>query len=88
MPFHRPLCAVEVGTASGKGTTVALHSMLEEYGKVENAVAGGGRGDTSFVIHTYEGVPGLYQQAREKWGSHGNVHLYNELFITEKNLEE
>jgi hypothetical protein len=69
-----------VGTADGSGTTVALNDALHQ-----RCLPPGGR---SFDITSYEGIPALAQAATERWAGHDNVHVINELIITQDNIRD
>ena len=75
-----PLCVIEVGTADGSGTTMALNDAL-----YRKCIPPGGR---SFDITSYEGIPELAKVASERWAGHDNVHIVNELMITEENIRK
>lgn len=75
-----PLCVMEVGTADGSGTTVALHHALHS-----QCSRVGGR---SFTITTYEGLPQLARDAKELWKDQASVTVVNELVITDNNIDK
>ena len=85
---HKTFCAVEVGSSAGDGSRLALRRILDEYGRQENSVAGGGRGDSSFAIYSYESAPSVYRRTIQTWPRSSNLHIYNELFITRQSMDQ
>lgn len=81
---HKTFCAIEVGTSVDGGSRNILRSILAEYGEGENSAVGGGRGGSSYAIHTYEGAPSVFRRASETWPRSANLHIHNELFLTER----
>ena len=75
-----PICAIEVGTADGSGTTFALNDAL-----YRRCTPPGGQ---SFDLTSYEGIPELAKMAADRWAGHDNVHVLNELMITEENIHK
>jgi hypothetical protein len=73
-----PLCVLEVGTADGRGTTMALVKSLD------TLCRGTGR---RWRLFSYEGLVKLYGTARQIWQSQEGVSVINELVMTDKNLE-
>jgi hypothetical protein len=84
---HKTFCAVEVGSSAGDSSRLALRRILDEYGRQENSAAGGGRGDSSFAIYSYESAPSVYRRAVQAWPRSSNLHIYNELFITRQSVD-
>lgn len=76
---NTPLCAIEVGTADGTGTTAKLFDALRH-----QCVSPNGR---QFNVYSYESVPHLASQAAYRWRQHPNVNVLCELVISEGLLD-
>ena len=77
-PPSQELCVMEVGTADGTGTTVALYEALREH-----CLLTGQR----YRIASYEGVPALALTAQGVWDGYDHVHVLNELALVEDVLQ-
>ena len=72
------VCVLEVGTADGRGTTMALVTSLD------TLCRGTGR---KWRLFSYEGLVKEYGAAKRIWQRQEGVSVINELVMTEKNLE-
>ena len=72
------ICAMEVGTATGDGTTVRFVEALAEL------CARSGR---SWKLTSYEAVVSFFEKAEKRWTGQQGLTLINELVMSERNLQ-
>lgn len=84
LPPRDSVCALEVGTADGRGTTMALTKALDHYCRAHKR---------PWTLYGYEGLKKESAQAGSLWqmqqrGPYATrgVHVINELVMTEENL--
>jgi hypothetical protein len=75
-----PICAIEVGTADGSGTTMKLFDVLHRRCQ--------GPDGRKFVIYTYEPNYALADKAAERWAKQRNVIVIPEFFMSKEALHD
>lgn len=79
IPDHKhALCAVEVGTADGRGTTLALMRSLDSWCR---------KTARSWRLFSYEGLSNKYGSAKKFLKDEEHVEIVNELVMTQNNLD-
>eukprot|EP00802_Teleaulax_amphioxeia_P019698 Tamp_19940.p1 GENE.Tamp_19940~~Tamp_19940.p1 ORF type:complete len:371 (-),score=27.54 Tamp_19940:73-1185(-) len=73
------ICALEVGTADGAGSTMALVSVLN------NRCQSEGR---AWTLYTYEGQKTEFRKASHVWRGQDGVHVINEMVLSRANLHK
>lgn len=79
VPDHKhTLCVIEVGTADGRGTTLALIKSLDSWCR---------KTARSWRLFSYEGLSDKYNSAKNFLGNEEPVQIVNELVMTKNNLD-
>ena len=86
LPPRDSVCALEVGTSDGRGTTMALTKALDNYCRTQKR---------PWTLYGYEGLKKESAQAGSLWqmqrmgavDATRGVHVINELVMTEENLK-